>query len=171
MSSHTQHRPAPAPQQVPLLLALERAEKARPADTLRARLVGALHEHLSGLTGIVSRSAKCWQMGLRGLRPVTLRDIAEVAASPTREARAATHAIAMLLLDAARPSDATLPGAAIADLLREVGETVGAYSKAMDDGTLDVAECDHILGEVDDLQRVAACLRAAVEGHRRRLAA
>lgn len=165
-------RPADA-RQVPLLLALERERpaKASPAAELLQRLIAIAHRHLSGVTGIVTRSPKCWQMILRGERPGTWQDLVEVLTHPSREARAASQDIVAAFADAARPSDGTLPGAAVAAMLKETSEAVGAYTASMDDGRLSVDDVDRILREVDDVQRAAAGFRAVLEAQRRRLSA
>lgn len=152
--------------------ASDRERAANPdARGLVARIVGLYHGALSGLTGVVSRGPKPWQLCLAGKRPITLLDIAEIACHPSRETRAVTTDVALLLLDQVRPADGTLPGESVSTLLREATEAAGAYAKAMDDGTLTVAECDRVLAELADLDRAMGVARAAFEARRRKLSA
>lgn len=155
----------------PATVVSDRGEKAK-AISLQQRLVSVLHDKLSGLPGLVSRGAKPWQLALRGVpgRPITLRDLAELATHPAREARAAIHDLALELLEAVRPADGTLLGEALATLSREFGELVGEHAKAIDDGKVNLGECDRLLREAAEHQRALTVYTAALQAHRRRLA-
>lgn len=160
--SRPQHRPLADNRQVPLLLAVEREQQAKP-ETLRRRLHATLYEHLSGARGIVSRSPKCWQMGLRGERPVTLRDIAEVASHPGAEARLATLALAALLVDGVRShGDAgTLPET-VAAFAQESADVAPAFIRAVADGTLTAGEIQELRRETLEAEARLLRLRAAL---------
>lgn len=169
--SRPEDRSAGDPRQAPLLLALERTGWPH-AERLRLELHAILHEHLSGITGLVSRSAKSWQMSLRGLRPFTSRDVAELASSPTREAKEATRALAYRLLAEARP--ALADGMSIADLAAafgcEAADVPAEVLRDLADGDLSRSELQRAMRELDEAQTRIDVLRAAIIAELERVA-
>lgn len=147
-------------------------ERERPAkaEALRIRLHAILHQNLSGLSGLVTRSKKCWQLGLRGERPVTLRDLSELATHGSREAKLAIYAIASALIEAVRPTDCTSISEAVAAYTRETSDVAPAYIRAASDGILTLEELAALRREVLEGRLRSEALIAEIDACERRLA-
>lgn len=149
--------------QQPLLMAVGQRAAGSKAEAFRLRLHATLHEHLTGLTGIVSRSAKCWQMALRGERPITLQDVAEVAIHPGREAKLATLALAALLVDVAMPQiSGSEISEAVASFTAESADVAPLFIRCMEDGELNADEIASLRREALEAESRLLRLRAAL---------
>lgn len=168
MQSRPQSAPVSDSRQAPLLLALEPDRRAK-VEGIRRRLHAALHGPLSGLGKLISRGAKPWQQALRGERPVTFTDLAELfelAASPrleSRQAREALWALIAEMQDALRPAlsgDELAEAAAAFD--KEAGDVGQTIIRALGDGTADDSERAAALVELNESDARSARLRAAL---------
>lgn len=152
---------------VPVSCAVPRrasAERELKAKAFEVQIVGLLHSQLSGLTGIVSRSAKCWQTILRGERPATLRDLTELAYSAQPKARIALRAVAQAILDVLEPAASPVAiEEAAAAFTREAADVPAAVLRAKrDDGRVTESGAAEILQETLEAARALECVYAAL---------
>ena len=153
------------PRQGHLLLAVEpTTPRPAPTGSLLDLALGVLRRELHGVIGATAgrRSAAYRMQQLDGRRAVTLDDVAELAAQPTREARAAVHALGLLLVDATRPMGRVDLATAVARLTRESADVPAAYVEGAADGRMERAELLRLRDELDEMLGAAGVVATQV---------
>jgi hypothetical protein len=135
-----------------------------PARSLGGRLVDLLHEHLRGAcTSTAGRRSACYRrQQLRGLHPVTLDDLADLALMPTREAREAVRAVALELLAAVEPAAGDSVPLAAARYAAESADVAPAVLRAVADGAVTAEEAEAIAREVHEARSAEGALLGAL---------
>jgi hypothetical protein len=144
--------------------------EAKAPGALCAQLVGILHDNVSGIAGLVSRSAKTWQEALRGLRAITLWDLCELALHGRPEAKLAVYAVCSALVAAVRPAVNGSLAEAVAAYTRETSDVAPAYIRAAADGVLTRDELVALRREVLEGRLRSEALLAEIDVQETRLA-